>query len=382
MPPHAGNATSPTAGQVVLHADDLGLNCAVTDGVLHGFRCGLLTSTSLMANAPDADRALDEWQRLLDEQGRGNLPSAEARRRLGDPAAAFDLGIHLNLTQGRPLSGAAYPAELLDAAGRFPGVWQLFRRLWRPRPGWLAAVQAELARQIERIVDRGLRPTHLNGHQYVEMLPDVAAMLPELLERYAIPVVRVAVERSLLRSTVLRSLAVPQWLLAHVKGYYARRFRRRMDAIGIAHPDIFFGTAHAGRIDLRLIKVFLAHVGRSETPSQERRSETPSYCEIGLHPALALSAESPPDIADGWHDPLAAYRPRELQLLLSPELAEALYARQRRLGRLSALAGRQSAPRRAPGGSPGMVETPSEPASFPGLTPGARQGGTRQREEA
>ena len=257
MQRHAGNATSPTAGQVVLHADDLGFNRAVTDGILHGFRCGLLTSTSLLANAPDAARALDEWQQLLDEQATGFLPSADVRRRLGDPATAFDLGIHLNLTQGRPLSGAAYPAELLDRDGRFPGVWTLFRRLRRPRPDWLAAVKAELARQIELVLDHGLRPTHVNGHQYIEMLPAVAAMLPELLERYAIRVVRVAAERSLFRTTVLRNLAVPQWLLAQVKRWHALRFGRCMDAVGIAHTDAFFGTAHAGRIDLRLMRVFL-----------------------------------------------------------------------------------------------------------------------------
>jgi predicted glycoside hydrolase/deacetylase ChbG (UPF0249 family) len=404
MRQHVGNATSPTAGQVVLHADDLGLNRAVTDGILHAFRHGLLTSTSLLANAPDAGWALDEWQRLLAEHERGSLPSAEVRRRLGDPAAPFDLGVHLNLTQGRPLGGESYPAELLDAAGRFPGVLALFRRLRRPRPSWFAAVKAELARQIDRLLDRGLRPTHLNGHQYIEMLPAVAAMLPELLERYAIRVVRVAAERSLFRSTVLRNLAVPQWLLARVKNWYARQFRRRMDAIGIAHPEAFFGTAHAGQIDLRLMRVFLGDCPsfrlseNGTVPFALPQGDSPIFAdtkigtvpgsaagptiEIGLHPGLAPSAESPHEVADGWHDPLAAYRPKELQLLLSPELAEEIQAQRLRLGRLAALADWRSphnqaphwpdVPRRAPGVSPGMVETMSDAASIPGLTPGAR----------
>ena len=108
---------------LALHADDFGMNRAVSDGILHGFRHGLLTSTSLLANAPDAARALSHWKELLADQAAGRLPSAEVRRRLGDPDCPFDLGVHLNLTQGRPLGGDRYPAELLDPQGRFPGVF-------------------------------------------------------------------------------------------------------------------------------------------------------------------------------------------------------------------------------------------------------------------
>ena len=114
---------------LVLHADDLGMNRAVNEGILRGFRHGLLTSTSLLANAPDAAWAIQQWKTLADEQAAGQLPSAAVRRKLGDPNGPFDLGVHLNLTQGRPLTGRHYPAELLDPKGRFPGVFELFARL-------------------------------------------------------------------------------------------------------------------------------------------------------------------------------------------------------------------------------------------------------------
>ena len=107
---------------LVLHADDLGMNRAVNAGILRGFRHGLLTTHSLLANAPDAVWAIEQWKSLADEPTAGQLPSADARRKLGDPDCPFDLGVHLNLTQGRPLTGSRYPAELLDHEGRFPGV--------------------------------------------------------------------------------------------------------------------------------------------------------------------------------------------------------------------------------------------------------------------
>ena len=111
------------------------MNPAVTAGIFQGFEQGLLTSTSLLSNAPDAARALDGWRQLESRREQGSLASRAPRERLHDPAQPFDLGIHLNLTQGRPLTGPRYPAELLAADGRFPGVFGLFNRLRRRGAG-------------------------------------------------------------------------------------------------------------------------------------------------------------------------------------------------------------------------------------------------------
>ena len=307
--------------RLVLHADDLGMNRAVTDGILRGFRDGLLTSTSLLANAPDAARALDEWKVLVGEQGSGHLPSRAWRESLGDPRLPFDLGVHLNLTQGRPLS-RGYPAELLDSEGRFSGVFSLFAQLRHSGDRFRPAILEELTQQVQVVCDHGLRPTHLNGHQYVEMIPAVTTVMLELLERFRIKVVRVAWERSLLRSTLLGGRPW-SWPLARVKHAFARRFRARMDSLGVAHADVFFGTAHAGRADLRLLRVFLASARDDQ------------LIEIGLHPGEEAGELPLEHRADGWLDPLAQARPKELKMLLSAELLECVKSSGRRLGRLA-----------------------------------------------
>jgi chitin disaccharide deacetylase len=307
--------------RLVLHADDLGMNRAVSEGILRGFREGLLTSTSLLANAPDAGRALQQWKALLAEHAAGKLPSAAARARLDDPDQPFDLGVHLNLTQGRPLSGS-YPAELLDSHGRFPGVSALFLRLWRYGGKFQAAIRAELERQIQLACDRGVQPMHLNGHQYIEMLPGVAQVMPELLGRFGIKTIRVAWEGSLWRSTVLGG-QFWKWPMARVKRAFAERFRARMDALGVAHPDMFFGTVHAGQIDVGLMRRFVTAGKRSE------------LVEIGLHPGETAESASPDDRTNGWHDPLAALRTKELQMLCSAELAALLESAGWRLERLA-----------------------------------------------
>lgn len=310
---------------LVLHADDFGLSRAVSDGILHGFRQGLLTSTSLMSNAPDAVRALSQWKGLLVEQSSSLLPSGETRRRLDDPAFPFDLGVHLTLTQGRPLS-ERYPAELLDAEGRFPGVFSLFARLRRSGDKLREAIRDEWRRQIQFLCDHGLRPTHLNGHQYVEMLPATAGLVPELMERFGIKTARVPIEPALFRTTVLHRFQFAKWPLARVKHVFAARFCKFIDSRHIAHPDAFFGTAHAGGIDLKLLQAFLAN------------SRAYPFVEVGLHPGELAESISPEDEANGWRDPLARSRPKELEMLVSEELPLCLEAEGRRLGRLQLLA--------------------------------------------
>jgi predicted glycoside hydrolase/deacetylase ChbG (UPF0249 family) len=299
------------------------LNAAVSEGILQGLREGLLTSASLLANAPHAAKALTEWKDLLQEQSAGRLPSTELRRRLDDPRSPFDLGIHLNLTQGRPLTAGRYPAELLDGAGRFQGPFALFGRLRGTSTPFEPQLEAELCSQVEFMLDHGLKPTHLNGHQYVEMMPALAPVIPRIVEKYAIPAVRVPAERSW-RSSFLPGFRGVNAVLAIVKGYYAAKFRRAIDRRGIVHPDAFFGSSHAGCIDLPLLERFLARPQFS-------------LAEIALHPGCDAT-DGACDLDDDWHDPLAAARPQELEMLLSPQLGELLVRRRLKLGRVGSRA--------------------------------------------
>lgn len=312
--------TSPL--HLVLHADDLGMNRAVNEGILRGFRHGLLTSTSLMANAPDVDHAMQCWKELAEDRDAGGLPSSAVRQKLGDPDCPFDLGVHLNLTQGRPLTGDEYPAELLDAEGRFSGVFSLFTGLRRHGKRLHHAVHRELERQMAVVGDHGLRPTHLNGHQYIEMMPVVSAIVPELVRRFNVGAVRVAWEPALWRTTALNGRQAIRWPLACVKRYFAGRFRTMIEAEGISHPEAFFGTAHAGEVNLRLLRLFLAGGAKHR------------FVEIALHPGEAGGVPSPQEAADGWRDPLAAARSEELRMLTSPELPVLLETTGWHLGRL------------------------------------------------
>lgn len=318
-----------TVGCVVLHADDFGMNAAVNAGILAAFRRGLLTSTSLLANAPSAETACQSWPQLAAEHACDTLPSTDLRSDLGDSQLPFDLGIHLNLTQGRPLTSGRYPAELLDQQGRFPGIGHLFSRLLRLKSASLELVAAELRAQIEWMCDRGFRPSHLNGHQYVELIPCIAAKIPELLQRYSIPVVRVACEPGLVQN-VLCEGSVTACALGVVKRHFGLSFRRRMKSSQAAFPDRFFGTSHAGRIGQSVMQKFI------------RKPFTAGFSEIGLHPGCDPENNTgcDPNVNgddDTWLDPLANLRPAECEWLCHPGLVELLKNRGVELGRLRSL---------------------------------------------
>ena len=309
--------------QVVFHADDFGMNNAVNLGILSAFREGLLTSTSILANAPAAKAACENWGKLVVECNCGRLESSQKRRRVSEHQLPFDLGIHLNLTQGQPLTGGRYPAALLDPNGNFPGIGKLFARLNLATTSQLKAVEAELHAQVAWMCDQGLRPTHLNGHQYIEMIPQIAMMIPRILSQFSIGTVRVALESGLVRNVLLRG-DITGWGLAQVKRFYATSFRRRMIRANVSFTDRFYGTSHAGRIDRRLVTRFLVQSMQAGTT------------EIGVHPAVPLTAENLPP-GDPWFDPLAKWRPMELQWLCDNDLADELAARGFALGRLGSL---------------------------------------------
>jgi len=318
-------ATSGIAGRsLILHADDFGMNEVVSRGIIHGFTHGLLTSTSILANGPAREFALSQWRDLQARLASRDLPAFENRRRLHDSFAPFDLGIHLNLTEGRPLTADRYPDQLLDRQGRFPGVLAVARRLFHSGRRYRDALERELSAQIEFLLNRGISPAHLNAHQYIDMLPAVADLLPDLLRRYAIRVIRIPWETRLTHTTLVRRFEPANWAVGQIKRLFAFRHLIEMTRRGLAHPARYFGTCHAGRIDLDLLGDFLDAAGTGLT-------------EIGMHPGCAASGTVAARSHDGWYDPLALQRHGELSLLTSDDLVQLLESRQIRLGRLSEL---------------------------------------------
>ena len=196
--------------RLIVNADDFGLCAGSVDGILRGYRRGIVTSTSLMAGMPAATRA-----------------AAAARA-----CPALDVGVHLTFTEGLPVLPAADVASLLDARGRFLSSRAWLVSGWRPDP---AELEAELRAQIGRCVSWGLAPSHLDLHTSAGYL----------LEGVFALTVRLAAEHGLaIRfpfgdgwERMGHAVAAATGLSLERLGMVVDGFRKLTAASGVPHPD-------------------------------------------------------------------------------------------------------------------------------------------------
>jgi predicted glycoside hydrolase/deacetylase ChbG (UPF0249 family) len=157
---------------LIVNADDLGLTVGVNTGIFGAHDRGILTSASLIANAPATAHAIHRLR---------------SRPTLG-------IGVHLTLVDGAPLLPPDRVPTLIQDDGRFRASWKPFIVACLAGRVSMEEVEHELTAQIERALDDGIRPTHLDAHKHVHLYPPIFAIVTGLAERFRIPVVRVPYE--------------------------------------------------------------------------------------------------------------------------------------------------------------------------------------------
>lgn len=141
----------------ILCADDYALSPAVSRGILEALEAGRLSASSVMTTRPS-------WP-------------ASARELRGFSGRA-DIGLHVDLTLGTPLG----PMPTFAPAGRLPDVTRVLRQA---RMGRLPEheIRNEIARQIDAFAESfGTWPDFVDGHQHVQVLPQVRAWLLDALD--------------------------------------------------------------------------------------------------------------------------------------------------------------------------------------------------------
>jgi predicted glycoside hydrolase/deacetylase ChbG (UPF0249 family) len=156
----------------VVTADDAGLRDGWDEAIRAAHAAGVVTAVSVATNGPSY---------------------ARARTMFGGPSGP-EAGVHLNVLDGAPLSPTAEVRTLVDGAGRFGGApWRFLARYAAARID-RAQVVREWERQLERAAEDDLRPTHLNSHYHLHLLPGLFEPVVELARRFGIRWVRVADE--------------------------------------------------------------------------------------------------------------------------------------------------------------------------------------------
>jgi hopanoid biosynthesis associated protein HpnK len=155
--------------QLLVNADDFGLSRGITDGIIAAHQRGIVTSTSMIASGRGFDDA---------------VAKARANPNLG-------VGVHLTLVEELPVAAPQEIPTLIQSNGRFPKNYSMLMQgllLWRIRR---KDVEREFRAQIEKCINAGLRPTHLDSHQHVHALPSLFRMVLRLAREYKIAGVRI-----------------------------------------------------------------------------------------------------------------------------------------------------------------------------------------------
>jgi chitin disaccharide deacetylase len=210
---------------LIVNADDFGLSPGVSRGILEAHRDGILTSTTFMVNFP--------W-------------ATECAAMLRD-APGLGVGIHLNLTTGRPVLPPEQVPSLITADGTLSK--SLFRLRFRARP---EEVRREWEAQVRRGIELlGRQPTHLDSHGFTHSYPPFAQAVIEIARTLRIPAVRI------LRPgpDVPGPGSYRGWTpFDLVYRRYLSASARAIEASGLCHPDRTVVGNHDGSSLLRRLE--------------------------------------------------------------------------------------------------------------------------------
>lgn len=197
---------TPQRPEIVLVADDYGLSPGVDQAIRYLLAEGRLSGTGCMTLFP-------EW------------PAAAAELKAQPCFGRAAIGLHLTLTDFRPLSGAG-PL----GAGAMPRLSRLIRASYTEGID-VRSLEGELDAQLDAFVaEMGRMPDYLDGHQHVHFLPPVRRWLVKRRARL------VASGTPWLRGAPLVSLAEGWALRAKVRvvALLARKFDAEMEAAGFS----------------------------------------------------------------------------------------------------------------------------------------------------
>ncbi|MDE2777551.1 MAG: ChbG/HpnK family deacetylase [Chloroflexota bacterium] len=155
--------------KLIITADDCGLTEAINQeaGELH--QRGYISAASVMTNYPAYEHALALFR---------------ARPEL-------DLGIHLSLTDGHPVSGQNEPhPHLLDEDFSFRGNLSLYMRSHFFSASAAAWIRNELDAQLRRFTDAGLAPRHISTHHHFHSIPLLRRIVHEMAKEHRVIWVR------------------------------------------------------------------------------------------------------------------------------------------------------------------------------------------------
>lgn len=232
---------------LIVHADDFGLTEKVNEGIVRSHINGILTSTSIMT----CGNAFDHAVKLIKNH------------------TSLDVGIHLTLTEERPLLLPEVIPSLIMNNGHFqPHAKQLFQKYIVNKVS-IEDIRKEFSAQIEKALDYGLPISHIDSHQHVHILPKIYKIIIDLAKLYNIRAIRIPNEKlhrymfgNIADYPRIVQLLIVKTILQFIKKNGAMKSPR------------FFGFYYGGKLNIDNLKTLIENLPKK------------GICEIMCHPGL------------------------------------------------------------------------------------------------
>lgn len=146
---------------LIVNADDLGISRHVNSATFELLDQGLVTSSTLLANGQFVEEVCGELFRF--------------------PHCSF--GVHLNITEFRPLSSSGLLGPLLDNGGMFHQ--PRTRQVTLDRP-LLEGIFEEFSAQVQKLLSLGVQVSHIDSHHYILSMSRLFPILKRIQKTFGI----------------------------------------------------------------------------------------------------------------------------------------------------------------------------------------------------
>jgi chitin disaccharide deacetylase len=195
------------------------------------------------------------------------------------------VGLHLNLTDGRPVLPEVEVPQLVCKKGEFDRNMARAGVRFFVFPAVRRQLVSEIRAQFEAFRATGLALDHVNAHKHMHLHPYVARLIVEIGSDYGMKAVRVPSEPV----AVLRRAFPEERYRAPAYNGWNTMLRRRLQRAGLHTNDHVFGLAWSGGMVEARILGLIPHLpeGVSEIyfhPATERTSSLVATMPSYRHP--------------------------------------------------------------------------------------------------
>jgi len=152
--------------RIIINADDFGLSPGTNRAIQQLLVSGAITSTTLMANGPAFEDAVETILSV---------------------GQKWAIGLHVNITQFFPVGDGEGLRPLINKDGCFGGRNALIG-------AWMAgrisevAIETEIRAQFDTLLEKGITPDHMDSHQHAHAIPLVTKAINNVAKEKGVPV--------------------------------------------------------------------------------------------------------------------------------------------------------------------------------------------------